>query len=159
MSNEPDRSFFRRGGAWVLGQLCLMAAIVAGGVFWPGQWAGTWWWRGAALAVAAFGAVFLFAGLAALGRGLTIFPEPPPGGELVRTGVYSVVRHPLYTSVVFCSLGWALWWQSPVSLAAWALAALFLDAKARYEERRLAEIFPEYPDYAARTKRLIPWLY
>ena len=144
----------------MLGQLMLMGAIVVAGVLWGGRWAGSaWWWRGSAFIFATIGVVFLVGGLVALGRRLTIFPEPLPRTDLVRTGIYSVVRHPLYTSVIFCSLAWALWWQSLASLAAWALIVLFLDAKARHEERRLRQVFPEYDDYAKQAKRLIPWVY
>ncbi len=159
MPEHKQTGFLQRGGAWVVTQLLLMGAVVAGGLLWPGHWPIEAWWRGAAIASVAIGAVFLVGGLVALGRRLTIFPEPLPKSVLVRTGIYSVVRHPLYTSVVFCSLAWALWWQSLAALAAWSATTLFLDAKARHEERRLRKVFPEYRDYAARVKRLVPWVY
>ena len=41
----------------------------------------------------------------------------------------------------------------------WAVQAGFLDAKARREERWLRVQFPAYAEYAAKVRRLIPWLY
>ena len=36
--------------------------------------------------------------------------------------------------------------------------ALYLDAKARMEERWLLARFPDYAGYRARTRRLFPWV-
>jgi protein-S-isoprenylcysteine O-methyltransferase Ste14 len=79
--------------------------------------------------------------------------------DLVQSGVYQLVRHPLYTSVVFCALAWSLWWNSVPALCCWAVTVVFMDAKARHEEIRLRQRFGHYPEYAARVKRLIPWIY
>jgi len=79
--------------------------------------------------------------------------------QLVQHGIYAVIRHPLYTSVISVSLGWALVWQSwPAILVAAALIPFF-HAKAHHEERWLREKFPEYADYERRVRRFIPWLY
>ena len=77
----------------------------------------------------------------------------------MRHGIYSVMRHPLYTSVMLASLGWALLWQSGPALVAALLLAPFFDAKARREERWLAERFPDYGDYQRRVARFLPWIY
>jgi protein-S-isoprenylcysteine O-methyltransferase Ste14 len=39
------------------------------------------------------GAVFGIAGAIVLGRNRTVFPEPLPQARLVRSGIYSIVRH------------------------------------------------------------------
>jgi protein-S-isoprenylcysteine O-methyltransferase Ste14 len=86
-------------------------------------------------------------------------PKPIEDARLVEHGSYAVVRHPLYSSVIFLSLGWALVWQSwPALLASLALAIL-LDAKARLEERWLREKLREYAAYARRVKRFVPGVY
>ena len=99
------------------------------------------------------------AGTISLGRNLTPFPKPSASSTLVRTGIYGLIRHPLYTAVFCGSVGWALVWQSwPALLAALALAPLF-DAKARREERWLRQKFPEYAGYERQVRRFVPWIY
>ena len=88
----------------------------------------------------------------------SIFPEPQPRARLVRTGVYAVVRHPLYTSVILLSFAWVLWWRSLPGLVPAGLTVVFLDAKARSEEERLRARFLDYQGYAKRVKRLVPWV-
>jgi|SRR5665213_2631517 len=79
--------------------------------------------------------------------------------ELVTGGPYAVVRHPIYTGIIFGLFGTALaigvWWFF-ILLIAFAYFAI----SARQEERDMSERFPEaYPDYRTRTKMLIPFIY
>jgi protein-S-isoprenylcysteine O-methyltransferase Ste14 len=148
----------QRGGHWVLWQSVLMCAVVAGGVLWRGQWHA----RSTTL-----GGLFLFligagcglVGTAGLGRNLSPFPKPLPGGRLVQTGIYGVVRHPLYVAVFCLSLSWALLWGSWPALFVALTLAPFFDAKARREEHWLREQFSDYARYEQRVKRFIPWVY
>lgn len=150
--------FFQRGGAWVLGQSVLLGAVILLAVF----------FRGAAVhpviviagaILMAVGAGVALAGALALGRNLTPFPKPTEQAKLVQHGIYAVIRHPLYTSVVLVSIGWALAWQSWPALLVAAALIPFFHAKARHEERWLREKFPEYADYERRVRRFIPSLY
>jgi protein-S-isoprenylcysteine O-methyltransferase Ste14 len=138
--------------------MILMAGVVGAGFLWHGEW------RWLPLAVAGWffmvcaGLISLI-GAWQLGRHLTPFPDPRSGSQLVRTGVYGIVRHPLYCSVTLAAVGWALLQSSLPALAAAFLLAAYFDLKARYEERLLRQHFPEYTAYAARVRRLIPWIY
>ena len=148
-------SFGARGGAWVVVQSILMLAVIGLGVTFHGN--GPGWFvlvAGAVLFVA--GGFFGIAGVAVLGRNRTPFPQPREGSELVQRGIYARVRHPLYTSVMLASLGWALMWQSAAAFGV-ALALIpFFHAKARREERWLREQFPSYVEYERRVPRFIP---
>ena len=104
-------------------------------------------------------ALFGLGGAMALGSSLTPFPAPSRNTRLVRHGLYARVRHPLYTSVVLLSAGWALVWQSVPACGAVVILALFFDAKARREERWLRERFVAYEDYAKTTRKFVPWVY
>jgi len=86
-------------------------------------------------------------------------PDVRPDAELRVSGPYRWVRHPMYTSVLLTAL--ALVWGdfSFVRLGVWALLALDLILKVRYEEHLLSEQFEAYAAYRRRTKRLIPWVY
>lgn len=151
-------NFLQRGGLWVLGQSVLLCAVIAGGLLGRNQWQSL---------VLTLGGAFLlliaagcgWAGAVSLDRNLTPFPKPSASSTLVQTGIYGLIRHPLYTAVFCGSVGWALVWRSwPALLAALALAPLF-DAKARREERWLRQQFPEYSSYEQRVRRFVPWIY
>ena len=152
------RSFLNRGGLWVLAQNTLTVAILAAG---PLQRAsgrpGGAMITGALLFIV--GAVSGIAGVRALGRNRTPFPRPRAEHHLVQSGIYRIVRHPLYTSLILLGLGWGLIWSSALALALAVALALVLDGKARLEERWLLERYPEYGDYKQRVARLIPFLY
>ncbi len=87
------------------------------------------------------GALFV-AGLIHLGRGVTPLPYPKDGADLIRTGPYAIVRHPMYSGGLGLGLGWALYVQGWLTLGYAVALFVFLDAKSRREERWLAEKFP-----------------
>lgn len=148
-------SFFNRGGAWVLWQMLLFVCMAVMAPRWrAGGFHPVIVIGGAALLCVSAG--IALAGLAALGRNLTPFPKPSERSRLVRHGIYGVVRHPIYVSVIVGGIGWAMVWQSwPALLPAVALIPL-LQAKARREERWLREKFPEYVEYESRVGRFLP---
>jgi protein-S-isoprenylcysteine O-methyltransferase Ste14 len=148
--------FFQRGGIWVLTQSVLLAAVILLAVFYRGGgFHPVAVIAGAALLIIAAGVSI--AGALALGKNLTPFPKPGGQAQLVRHGVYAVIRHPLYLSVMAGAMGWALVWQSwPASLVAAFLIPFFL-AKSRREERWLRETFPEYADYERQVRGFVPW--
>jgi protein-S-isoprenylcysteine O-methyltransferase Ste14 len=151
-------SFTSRGGRWVVGQSVLMLGVFALGIIFHGPW------RSAAtlipgVALFGLGGWIGIAGVRALGRNRTPYPKPVEGSTLVQHGVYGRVRHPLYCSVIFISVGWALAWSSGAALAVSLALAALLDAKSRREERWLREKFPAYAAYASRVPRLLPWIY
>jgi protein-S-isoprenylcysteine O-methyltransferase Ste14 len=79
---------------------------------------------------------------------------------LVSTGLYGVVRHPMYLGVVVNMVGTplaldSLWGFVTVALAVPVLAARIVD-----EERMLVDELTGYPEYTARVRsRLIPYVW
>ena len=113
----------------------------------------------AGTALCAAGFIFVVLGSVGLGRSLSPFPRPKESGRLVETGVFSLVRHPIYTGLSLLALGWTVLWMSAAALLATvALFALF-DVKARREERWLQEKFDSYGAYKARVRKLVPFVY
>jgi protein-S-isoprenylcysteine O-methyltransferase Ste14 len=104
------------------------------------------------LVLAAFGA-------RSLGPGASPFPRPKDDTHLVETGVYAIVRHPIYTGLTLFALGYSLIWTSMAALVATAALFVELDLKSRREERWLQEKFGSYGRYQARVRRLIPFVY
>ncbi len=94
-----------------------------------------------------------------LGPALTPFPKPRRRAELVVTGPYAVVRHPIYTAILICAIGCTTWRASAWSLVATGLLFVLFELKARAEERWLVERFPDYAAYQRRVRRLIPFVY
>jgi protein-S-isoprenylcysteine O-methyltransferase Ste14 len=78
--------------------------------------------------------------------------------ELVTSGPYRFVRHPIYTGLLTAMLGTALVNNLLGLIVVAALVAYFYYS-GMVEERNLASTFPEtYPEYRSRTKMLIPFL-
>ena len=81
------------------------------------------------------------------------------GQELVATGPYALVRHPIYTGLLVALTGTALYdgrWRALLGLACFAIGFWL---KARSEENLLEREFgEEYRSYRARTPMLIPSL-
>jgi protein-S-isoprenylcysteine O-methyltransferase Ste14 len=129
---------------------------------WPPEIAGEtlpWlgWLRLAALLLS--GGVALFfavGGFLAIRKYLTPLPYPVEDNRLVETGVYGVIRHPLYSSQLFAAAGWTLFTASLPHLLITLAAFAFFNFKASKEEAWLTERHPEYPDYARRVGKLFP---
>lgn len=147
-----------QGSAWVAVQFVIMLALLGAAPLWSGQWPGKVA-PAIGTALVLVGAWLGIAGVRVLGMNRTPFPEPKPGSQLITTGIYARVRHPLYASVIAIGFGWALLWRSGPALALAVAQAVFFYAKARFEERLLRERFDEYADYARRVPRLLPRLF
>lgn len=87
-----------------------------------------------------------------------VHPEPKAKGQLVTTGPYRWVRHPMYSTVLLLAAALAHAPGSLLACGAWLVLAGVLLAKALMEERWLREIHPGYAAYTRHTKRFIPWL-
>jgi protein-S-isoprenylcysteine O-methyltransferase Ste14 len=111
--------------------------------------------------VAIGGALLLgLAGAWELGRHLRVHPRPADRAELRTTGVYRVVRHPIYAAVLIGSAAEAVLAGRPEPLVGLALLAAVLHVKAGYEEGLLRERFGDaYDTYASRVPRLVPFLH
>lgn len=145
----------RLGVTLVVVQVVLLVAIVVapGGGLWPHG--GTVTAIGVLLVVV--GLVVAVAGASGLGTSLTPMPTPSASSQLRTGGLYRYVRHPIYAGLLLASLGEVVRSASGWKVAAFlALFALFT-VKARFEERLLAERYPEYASYAAHTPRFVPY--
>lgn len=80
--------------------------------------------------------------------------------NLVFTGLYRWIRHPLYASLLLFGMGAVLKNISTASLALFIGAAVFVYATARVEENENLEKFgDEYREYSKKTKMFIPYLF
>ena len=79
--------------------------------------------------------------------------------ELVTSGPYQLVRHPIYSGLLVAAVGTAVA-LSWVWLVAVVLAGVYFVYSATVEERYLTEQFPDaYPVYKRSTKMLVPFIF
>lgn len=116
------------------------------------------WRAGLGLALLALGLGFAVWARVNIGRNwgtpMTRKNEP----ELVTSGPYSLVRHPIYSGVLLAGIGTgvALGWTWLIVVA---LAGIYFIYSATVEERYMAEQFPDsYPAYKRSTKMLVPFI-
>jgi protein-S-isoprenylcysteine O-methyltransferase Ste14 len=120
----------------------------------------TQWWRAG-----------LGLGFFAVGLGLAIWARVHLGSnwgtpmtekddpELVTSGPYRIVRHPIYAGILIAGVGTAiaLSWSWLIAVA---LAGVYFGYSATVEERFLAARFTDtYPDYRRSTKMLVPFIF
>ena len=117
------------------------------------------WRAGVGLALFALGLGFAIWARVHIGQnwGTPMTQKNEP--ELVTSGPYHLVRHPIYSGILGAGLGTALalsWgW-----LAAVALGGVYFVYSATVEERYMTEQFPDaYPLYKSSTKMLVPFVF
>jgi protein-S-isoprenylcysteine O-methyltransferase Ste14 len=126
----PHSLAVRSGVVQVLGLLCLAAGLAI--AVWARHHLGRNW-----------------------GMPMTVTSEP----ELVTSGPYRAVRHPIYSGLLLAAVGTAMCTTVSALSVAVVVAAYFIYS-ARVEEGLLAEALPsEYASYRARTKMLIPFVF
>jgi protein-S-isoprenylcysteine O-methyltransferase Ste14 len=116
------------------------------------------WLEGIGLAVFFLGLALAIWARVYLGRnwGMPMSQKADP--ELVTTGPYSSIRHPIYSGIILAMIGTTI----AVSLY-WLIAVVVLGGyfiySATVEERFMASRFPDsYPEYKRSTKMLIPFV-
>jgi protein-S-isoprenylcysteine O-methyltransferase Ste14 len=157
---EPARPAFDEPLALTSGHHLLLALVLLGAPverLVVGGAGGDLRWVGVVLFVA--GVALYRLGGNALGDALSPFTSPRPGAHLVTNGIYRFLRHPMYLGQALIAVGAPL-----VVGARWALIPAALDvvvllARGMREERVLARAYAGYSPYAARTKRVVPYIY
>jgi len=153
-----------RGSTWsARGVRLLLAVIVIFGLFSLdsasmsrfGELSATFQAIGAALSI--LGLVYATWARMALGRnwGMPMTRHESP--ELVTSGPYRLVRHPIYTGLIAMWIGTSLVY--PFAAVLCALMIVYMVFSSLREERDMEERFPEaYPAYKRRSKMLVPFL-
>jgi protein-S-isoprenylcysteine O-methyltransferase Ste14 len=115
------------------------------------------YWIGIAVLVA--GLAFTVAARRHLGGNWSGTVTVKHGHELIRTGPYALVRHPIYTGMLVGFIGSAISLGEVRGVVAVGLVIVAFLIKIRLEERWMTESFGDaYGRYRAEVKALIPFL-
>ncbi len=91
-------------------------------------------------------------------RNIRVPPSVVEGTRLIQTGPYAIVRHPMYTGLLWFTASIVLlefsWWRTTL----WCILLIALRAKATEEEQAMLERFPEYASYQQSVGKLLPSL-
>ena len=114
-------------------------------------------WLG--LLIVASGLAFAVWARLHLGRNWSGTVSVKEGHELIRTGPYGWVRHPIYSGLLLAILGTALAFGEWRGMLAFGLLTCAFTLNLRREERFMRESFPnDYPRNCAQVPALVPFL-
>jgi protein-S-isoprenylcysteine O-methyltransferase Ste14 len=140
---------------FVILQLCLFLVFAAI----PAGYAAVFAWQLTAFILVITGAIITAIAMFQLGPGLTPFPVPRSGGNLITGGIYRWVRHPIYSALLLITAGITIYSLNvPRALVTLLLIILFY-YKSQYEESLLEQKFSGYSDYRSGTGRFFPLLF
>lgn len=108
------------------------------------------------LVLACFGIAIALLAVLQLNTSLSPFPTPRKGSQLINTGLYKFVRHPIYTGILLTLFGYGMYTASAYKLIITLVLLLIFYFKSNYEEKRLLETFPDYREYQKTTGRFLP---
>jgi protein-S-isoprenylcysteine O-methyltransferase Ste14 len=116
------------------------------------------WLAGLGLVLFAAGLGFAIWARVRIGRNWGTPMSQKNDPELVTSGPYQLVRHPIYSGILVAGIGTAvaLSWSWLIAVA---LAGIYFVYSAAIEEHNLTEQFPDaYPQYRRSTKMLMPFI-
>jgi len=117
------------------------------------------WTAALGVAITAAGLGFAMWARAYIGTNWSSSVTVKVGHQLVRTGPYRWVRHPIYTGLILAMLGTALERRQVRGLVAVLLLYAGFKIKSRIEERTMTNTFgAEYDDYSRSTGAIVPRL-
>ncbi len=94
-----------------------------------------------------------------LGRNWSAEVTFKEGHELIESGPYALVRHPIYTGLLVMALGTAINYGRAIGFGLVVVLCGALWWKVRQEERIMSRHFPAYAEYKTRVRAIIPFVF
>jgi protein-S-isoprenylcysteine O-methyltransferase Ste14 len=115
------------------------------------------WMSWSSIALTALGFAFTIWARAYLGSNWSGNVTIKVGHELIRTGPYRLVRHPIYTGIIIATLGTALAYDQWRGVVALPILWLAFTVKRLKEEKFMRQTFgTQYDDYVRSTGAIVP---
>lgn len=157
-------------GIWKRFAFYWLPLLIAGFLLGPGKWFGHTWLRENFVPhtnlVGVIGIFFCISGAAIacwarilLGANWSLSVQKKEEHELIKNGIYSLVRHPIYTGLLLLFIGNAIIVGDYRAIIAVVIVLISLLYKINKEEELLTNTFGEkYSDYKSKTKKLVPFV-
>jgi protein-S-isoprenylcysteine O-methyltransferase Ste14 len=155
---ESLASRLSHGVPLMIGALLIARPSIPG---WLGQpfWPRSWSLYGIAVGLTAAGLGYAVWARYVLGRNWSGTVTLKEGHELIRSGPYRWIRHPIYTGLLLGFVGSALARDEWRGIVAVVVVAAAFWRKLRIEERWMRELFgARYDDYCRHSWALVPWV-
>lgn len=112
--------------------------------------------KGIGYAFFIIGIAMAIVSILSLKSNLSPFPSPKPGSELIQSGLYRYIRHPIYFGILIAGSGLSLSTNSGYRLMITVLLFVLFYFKTEFEEKKLLEKYEDYKNYMKRTGRFLP---
>lgn len=114
------------------------------------------WLKIVGLSISLAGLLVVILAILQLNKNLSPFPTPKDSSVLLQNGVFKLVRHPIYTGLIFLFFGYSIYKDSVFKLTITLLLIILFHNKTQYEEKQLQIKFPEYRTYKSKTGKFFP---
>jgi len=115
-----------------------------------------YWLKIVGLSISIVGLLVAILAILQLNKNLSPFPTPKDHSVLLQNGLFKLVRHPIYTGLIFLFFGYSIYQDSKYKLIITLLLLILFHFKTQYEEQQLQIKFPEYKTYKTKTGKFFP---
>ena len=145
----------------VLIQLILFGVIGASAILIPSNKSTEQWIVGGGTVIVGLGIAFwaIFEHGRINRSGPSALPTPNQQADLITSGLYKHIRHPIYTGVLLVAFGITILHGHIIILIASILLVGLLTYKSLYEEDLLHAQYPQYGEYMQSTGRFLPKIF
>lgn len=109
------------------------------------------WLQATGLFISFTGIIVLLTSIITLNKNLSPFPTPRQSATLVQSGIYKYIRHPIYSGILFFTLGFSMYSENTLRLLIFFMLLILFRFKAVYEEKLLQNKFSNYAAYKKKT--------
>ena len=98
------------------------------------------------------GLIIIILSLKDLKRSVSPMPKPIDNSKLIKSGIYSITRHPMYYSLIMISIGFLLKTLTLYNLLLTIFLSLIVKIKIGIEEKYLIKKYKNYKSYKERLR-------
>lgn len=116
-------------------------------------------WNAVGLALMVAGIALRAWSMATLGERFRTFEVRREDRGLETHGPYAIVRHPGYLALAMVDVAMPLVLSVPQMVALVIVPVAIMLRRIWHEDELLAAMYPDHAEYAARRRRIVPWIY